>query len=79
VAGSNRARFVDDPSASIQDADRLVNDVMETRLWLSYVRIRKAASKTSPWITPMWSAIIALAHEIALQRDPGNGQHRRPS
>jgi len=64
-----QARFVDDPAASIQDADRLVNEVMNARGYpmTEFESRAEDLSVDHPHVVRNYRA----AHEIALRRDRG--------
>jgi hypothetical protein len=64
-----QARFVDDPPASIQDADRLVNEVMNARGYpmAEFESRAEDISVDHPHVVRNYRA----AHEIAVRRDRG--------
>lgn len=64
-----QARFVDDPPASIQDADRLVNEVMNARGYpmAEFESRAEDISVDHPHVVRNYRA----AHEIAVLRDQG--------
>jgi hypothetical protein len=64
-----QARFVDDPPASIQDADRLVNEVMNARGYpmAEFESRAEDISVDHPLVVRNYRA----AHEIAVLRDRG--------
>jgi hypothetical protein len=64
-----QGRFVDDPPGSIEDADRLVNDVMRARGYpmSDFERRAEDLSVDHPYVVRNYRA----AHEIAMRHDKG--------